>query len=189
MDARQLMGAFVMATAIAGASTIATAEKQFETQTPPPTQPMPKPARPTGLPAGVTAAPTPAEVTVMGCLYRAADVMVTQPDGRSGAAHDKGFVLTNATLESTGREPASGAMYKVDKIEENRLTPHVGKRVELVGQIEADATDLHVASNGVGSTAGRSDPRRAKIPEFDAISIHQVEGACPARPTTKTVRR
>ena len=189
MDARQLMGAFVMAAAIAGASAIATAEKRFETQTPPPTQPMQRPTRPTGPPAGVTAAPTPAEVTVVGCLYRAADVVVTQPDGRSNAARDSGFVLANVTLESTGRAPASGAMYKVDKLEEKRLTPHVGKRVELVGQIEADATDLHVASSGVTSTAGRSDPRPAKLPEFDAVSIHQVEGACPARPTTRTLRQ
>lgn len=189
MDARQLMGACVMATAIASATVAATAEKRFATQTPPPTQPAPRPARPVGLPAGVSAGSTPAQVTVLGCLYRAADVIVSQPDGRSDVARDKGFVLTNATLESTGREPASGAMYKVDKIEENRLTPHVGKRVELVGQIEADATDLHVSSSGATSTAGRRDPSPAKLPEFDAISVHQVEGACPARPTTKEVQR
>ena len=186
MTARQLTGVSVMAVAIAASSAVSTAAKRFETQTPPPTQPMPKPLRPTGPPAGVTAAPTPAEVTVVGCLYRAMDVAVTQPDGRTGVARDKGFVLANATLASTGREPASGAMYKVDKLDDDRLTPNVGKRVELVGQIEADATDLHVAGNGVTSTAGRSDPRPAKLPEFDAISIHQVEGACPARPATKS---
>ena len=179
------MGAFVMATAVATAPLAATAEKRFETQTPPPTQPMPRPTRPLGPPVSVPAALTPAEVTVVGCLYRAADVQVTQPDGRTDVARAKGFVLTDATLESSGRAPASGTMYKVDKLEEKRLEPHVGKRVELVGQIEADATDLHVAANGTTSTAGRSDPRPAKIPEFDAISIHQVAGACPARPTTK----
>ena len=94
-------------------------------------------------------------------------------------------MLANATLESSGQAPASGAMYKVDKLDQHRLEPHVGKRVELVGQIEADATDLHVAANGTTSTAGRSDPRSAKIPEFDAISIHQVAGECPTRPAAK----
>lgn len=185
MTARALTGVFAIATAIAGASVATTAENRFETQTPPPTQPMPRPPRPVGLPANVPTAPTPAEVTVSGCLYRAADVTVTQPDGRSGAARDKGFVLAGATLGTTGRAPASGAMYKVDKIDEDRLTPHVGKRVELVGQIEADATDLHVAANGATSTAGRRDPSPAKLPEFDAVSIHQIAGECPARPATR----
>jgi len=180
MDARLLMGVLAVATAIASAPVAATAEKRFETQTPPPTQPIARPTRPLGPPVSVPAALTPAEVTVIGCLYHAADVAVTQPGGRSNAAREKGFVLANATLESSGQPPASGAMYKVDKLEQNRLEPHVGKRVELVGQIEADASDLYVAANGTTSTAGRSDPRSAKIPEFDAISIHQVAGECPA---------
>ena len=185
MTVRTWMGVFAIASAMTSASVAATAENRFETQVPRPTQPMPRPALPTGPPAGVTAAPTPAEVTVMGCLYRAADVVVSQPDGRTAAARDSGFVLAQATLQSTGRTPASGAMYKVDKIDEARLTPHVGKRVELVGQIEADATDLHVASSGATSTAGRSDPRPAKLPEFDAVSIHQIAGECQARPATR----
>ena len=106
--------------------------------------------------------------------------------GRSdGNETAKGFVLALATVGSSGTPPASGTMYRIEKLTEMQLSPHVGKRVEVVGQIEADADDLHVSQTGAATTGRKSDAADAKLPELDAISIREVSGSCPARPTTK----
>ena len=168
---------------IAVGSMTTTAENWIETQGPPPTQPMPRPLPVPGprpsLPTGLTSA----EVALVGCLYREADMALpgSRPDGNEA----KGFVLALAVVGSSGAPPASGTMYRVEKLTEMQLGPHVGKRVEVVGQIEADADDLHVSQTGVATTGRRSDAADAKLPELDAISIREVSGSCPARPTTK----
>ncbi len=169
---------------IAVGSMSTTAENWIETQGPPPTQPMPRPLpipgpRPS-LPTGLNSA----EVALVGCLYREADIAVPggRPDGNEAA---KGFVLALATVGSSGTPPASGTMYRIEKLTEMQLSPHVGKRVEVVGQIEADADDLHVSQTGAATTGRKSDAADAKLPELDAISIREVSGSCPARLTTK----
>jgi hypothetical protein len=166
---------------IAVGSMSTTAENWIETQTPPPTQPMPRqlpiPGPRPSLPTGLNSA----EVALVGCLYREADVAL--PGARNEAA--KGFVLALVTVGSSGPAPASGTMYRIEKLTEMQLSPHVGKRVEVVGQIEADADDLHVSQTGVATTGRKSDAADAKLPELDAISIREVSGSCPARPTTK----
>jgi len=169
---------------IAVGSVSTTAENWIETQTPPPTQPMPRqlpiPGPRPSLPTGLNSA----EVALVGCLYREADVALpgARSDGNEAA---KGFVLALVTVGSSGAPPASGTMYRIEKLTEMQLSPHVGKRVEVVGQIEADADDLHVSQTGAATTGRKSDAADAKLPELDAISIREVSGSCPARPTTK----
>ena len=183
MSAPGLTAVLAFAGVIVFGSVTTTAENWIETQAPPPTQPMPRPLPVPGprpsLPAGLT----PAEVVLVGCLYREADAGAPgRPDNRAAG---KGFVLALAIVSSSGSEPASGTMYKIDKLTEPELSPHVGKRVEVVGQIEADTDDLHVSTSGAATTGRRSDAADATLPEFDAISIREVSGSCPARPTTK----
>ena len=183
MRAPGLTAVLAFTGAIAAGASTATAENWIETQGPPPTQPMPRPLPVPGprpsLPTGLNSA----EVALVGCLYREADAAVpgARPDGNDG----KGFVLALAIVGSSGAPPASGTMYRIEKLTEMQLSPHVGKRVEVVGQIEADADDLHVSQSGVATTGRRSDAADAKLPELDAVSIREVPGNCPARPTTK----
>jgi hypothetical protein len=184
MSAPAITAVVALFVAVAAGTAGPTAENWIETQVPSPTQPMPRPLPAPGPRPALPAALTPAEITVVGCLYREADVAIAR-SGRSEEAEGKGFVLAMTTLGSSGSAPASGTMYKVDKLADSQLSPHVGKRVELIGQIEADADDLHVSPSGAATTGRQSDAADAKLPEFDAVSIREVAGSCPARPTTR----
>jgi hypothetical protein len=175
MKSRVLIAALVLFGAVERGAAVTTAENRIETQTPPPTQPMPRRLPAPKVKTAVPAALTPSEVTVVGCLYRTADIVAAEGNAGSGA---KEFILAETTVGHTGAPPASGAMYQVDKLEAAVLTPHVGKRVEVVGQIEPDA--------GNHQKAARSGSLNvATLPEFDAVSIREVAGACPTRPTTR----
>ena len=183
MSAPGLTAVLAFTGVIAVGSVTTTAENWIETQAPPPTQPIPRPLPIPGPRPSLPTALTPSEVVLVGCLYREADAGAPVRSGTREAA--QGFVLALAIVSSSGSEPGSGSMYKIDKLTEPELSPHVGKRVEVVGQIEADADDLHVSPSGAATTGRRSDAADAKLPEFDAISIREVSGSCPARPTTK----
>jgi hypothetical protein len=173
MKSRVLIGALALFGAVELSAAVTTAENRIETQTPPPTQPMPRRLPAPKVKTAVPAALTPSEVTVVGCLYRTADVA----GGNTGTGA-KEFILAETTVGHSGAPPASGPLYQVDKLESAVLTPHVGKRVEVVGQIEPDAGDHQKAARSASLNV-------ATLPEFDAVSIREIAGTCPARPTTR----
>ena len=109
------------------------------------------------------------ETTLVGCLYRERDVPGRSPNivERVGIGDD--FIIADARPAGSRAEGlASGRMFTVEKVDDEQLTALVGHRVEVIGRagVDADGPDL---------------------PEFQARSIRQVEGMCPAIPLTVPV--
>jgi hypothetical protein len=72
-------------------------------------------------------------------------------------------------------------MYKVENIPDERLKALVGKRVEVSGRIDPEAA-------GLGGAAARDrgpGPDQISLPEFEAASIREVSGTCPAAPAAR----
>jgi hypothetical protein len=70
-------------------------------------------------------------------------------------------------------------MYKVEKIPDERLKALVGKRVEVTGRIDPEGTPTTPAGAGPDRGLG---PDRINLPEFEAASIRESSGTCPATP-------
>jgi hypothetical protein len=137
-------------------------------------------------------------VTLVGCLQREEDVPGRRPNiaERAGVLED--YILTGATMKAeaappadparpsggavgtTGSTPATGSMYKIEGIPDERLKQLVGRRVEVMGRIDED--DLREARPS--GAAGQQQPGGAPkpgddMPEFEATSIREIEGTCP----------
>ena len=143
-------------------------------------------------PSTVTVKPT---ITVTGCVYREdqvpgrtpnaaeragiledyilADVAVAEPRSQSGAA--PGATGTSGTV------PATGTMYKVENIPDERLKALVGKRVEVSGRIDPEGRNQLGVGGGARSDAGLG-PDAISLPEIEGSSIREVAGSCPAKP-------
>ena len=111
---------------------------------------------------------TAAATTLTGCLYIERDdyvlAGVTLPGASGAGAESSGVAGTSGTA------PAS---YTVDDLPDSRLRPLVGKRVEVVGRIDTGGDPAPGAAQRDGEI---------KLPEFDATSIKEVTGTCPAKP-------
>lgn len=84
-------------------------------------------------------------ITVTGCVQRAQQ----SPTGTSGTASaapgaaETKFVLSNAALSTTGTAGTSGTTpstavaseYRLD-VDDAKLTPHIGHKVEITGMVE-----------------------------------------------------
>jgi hypothetical protein len=81
--------------------------------------------------------------------------------------------------------PATGNMYKVENLPDERLKKLVGKRVEVTGRIDPEGLPA-AARPGVGTGAPTRDlglgPDEISLPEFEAASIREISGTCPATP-------
>lgn len=120
-------------------------------------------------------------ITLAGCLYRSAQV-----PGTTGArAGSDEFVLADASTRpaaaaetgaagTSGRVPPTGNMYEVERLPAERLRALVGKRVELSGKIDTD-----------GAERPAVDPADDRLPEFEAVSIREIAGTCPATPAPR----
>ena len=70
-------------------------------------------------------------------------------------------------------------MYKVEGPSDEHLKALVGKKVEVTGRIDPE---------GSGATAGGPRPDRGpgpdaiSLPEFEATTVREVSGTCPASP-------
>lgn len=136
------------------------------------------------------------QVTLEGCLYREQDVPGRSPNVAERAGILEDYILADAkpaagasgAVGTSGREesaaaPAAGKMYKVEHIDDDKLRDLVGKRVQVTGRIDAERDD----TRGVGTTgqpqADRTPgPDDVELPEFEAASIREIEGTCPAKP-------
>lgn len=159
-------------------------------------EPAPAPGttpQPSTRTPGVTAQqPT---TTVTGCLYREDQIPGRKPNvvERAGVLED--YILAGVSVAGTearpsgtpgatgtsGTAPSTGNMYKVEGPSDEKLKALVGKKVEVTGRIDPEG--------GPGSTstgAPRADrgpgPDAINLPEFEASSIREVSGTCPATP-------
>lgn len=143
-------------------------------------------------PAATTTAQTTA--TLVGCLYRESQVPGRTPTvvERAGVLED--YILADATMPAptrpgtpsqtvgtSGTVPSTGNMYKVENVPDERLKALVGKRVEVSGRIDPEDAGL-----GGGPTRDRGPgPDKVNLPEFEAASIRELSGTCPAAPAAR----
>ena len=133
-----------------------------------------------------------ATTTLSGCLYREDQVPGRKPNVVEKAGVLEDYILADASVVGTqsrgpqgltGTSPASGNMYKVEGPSDERLKALVGKRVEVTGRIDPEG--------GPGAAPGqpREDrglgPDKINLPEFEATSIREASGTCPASPAAR----
>ncbi len=129
--------------------------------------------------------------TLAGCLYREDSIPGRSPNVAEKAGVLEDYILADAApaRERRGlsdppiadKEPppdapaaglASGRMYKVTKIEDQRLKPLLGKRVEITGTIKPD-DDAKPADRATNTN----------LPNIEGTSIRELIGtSCPASP-------
>jgi hypothetical protein len=146
---------------------------------------------------------TPSQITttvkpttaLTGCLYREDQVPGRTPNVAERAGILEDYILADVTVSdpqqqpkpagapastgTAGTLPATGTMYKVENIPDDRLKTLVGKRVEVTGKIEPEGRP------GAGTGGVRPDrslgPDAISLPEIEASSIREVSGTCPAK--------
>jgi hypothetical protein len=136
--------------------------------------------------------PTKGPVTTLaGCLYREDSIPGRSPNVAEKAGVLEDYILADADPARERRglsdppiadkeQPpdapaaglASGRMYKVTKIEDQRLKPLLGKRVEITGTIKPD-DDAKPADRATNTN----------LPNIEGTSIRELIGtSCPASP-------
>ena len=175
-----------------------------ETPSHPAPQPEPQAQTPPAPQTPVTRTPTypqtspapAATVTLTGCLYRERDVPGRTPNVAERAGVLEDYILADASVKgasssatgttgTSAASPAIGKMFKVEHVADEKLAQLVGKRVEVTGKIDTEASEMKQAGTAgtSGTTADRSaGPDRINLPEFEAASIREVAGTCPATP-------
>ena len=124
-------------------------------------------------------------LTLAGCLYREESIPGRSPNVAEKAGVGEDFILADATPSRASSDPqqpgtaaglATGRMYKVTKIDDDRLKALVGKRVEITGTNKPD-DDVRPGE----------EARFEHLPNIEGTSIHEVAGAaCPARPAVSS---
>ena len=170
-----------------------------------PRDPGQQPAAP--RPSPQTPAPTATAgqttTTLVGCLYREAQVPGRTPNVAERAGVLEDYILADAAMPAgqsargatpgatgtSGTMPKSGNMYKVENIPDERLKALVGKRVEVMGRIDPEGIPAPVGRAGAATGAPTPDrglgPDQINLPEFEASSIREIAGACPANPAPR----
>lgn len=140
--------------------------------------------------AAQQAPPTPSATvqpttTLAGCLYREDQIPGRKPNVAERAGVLEDYILADASTSSSkpgatpGAAITTGNMYKVEGPRDDKLKSLVGKRVEVTGRIDPEggpgARGTPRADRGLG-------PDGINLPEFEATSIRETSGTCPARP-------
>jgi hypothetical protein len=111
----------------------------------------------------------------------------TESDAGQGQRETAGTTGAGAPASQVAQHP----MYKLEHEDDDRLQALVGKRVEVTGRIDAEEGDFKssptaAAGSGVKPAEDRSvGPDRIELPEFEISSIREIEGTCPASPSTR----
>jgi hypothetical protein len=144
-----------------------------------------------------TTAGAQSSTTLTGCVYKEADVPGRTPNLAEKAGIMEDYILasvqpsasspSSSAPSATGTSGTSGAMYKLEKIADERLSAMVGKRVEVTGRIDSESDDNGGRSAGTtGSTTDRSlGPDKINLPEFEVSSMREVSGTCPSSPAAR----
>jgi hypothetical protein len=149
-----------------------------------------RPPQPTTQQPRPTASDGPA-TTLTGCLYREDSIPGRTPNVAEKAGVLEDYILADATARDSNRAPdrpvaggaerpagvtaglATGRMYKITKIDDQRLKPLVGKRVEVTGTIKPD-DDV---------SPDQKPGNFQNLPNIEGTSIREASGgACPATP-------
>ena len=149
-------------------------------------------------PASRTPSPSaqPSTMTLVGCLYRENQIPGRTPNPAEKAGILEDYILADASIPGpqatpgakpegiTGNVPKQGNMYKVENIPDDRLKALVGKRVELSGKIDPEGSP---ATNRPGAPTPDKGlgPDQINLPEFEAASIKEISGTCPATPAPR----
>ncbi len=116
-------------------------------------------------------------ITVTGCVQRASE----SPTGTSGttaasAGKDMKFILAHASLSASGTAGTAGTTtpataiaseYKLD-VDDAKLTPHVGHKVELTGMVEQPMR-----------TEQKPTASAANAPTLKVDNVKMVATTCP----------
>ena len=75
-------------------------------------------------------------------------------------------------------------MYKLEGVDGDKLKTFVGRRVEIMGRIDAEAGDQVAPAPGQRSTTADKivGHDRVNLSEFEVSSIKDAVGTCPANP-------
>jgi hypothetical protein len=184
MMVKQLI-ASAAAAAVVSTTLLAAQSQSPASQTPAGSQSQPPASQtPPRAPDTAAAAQPGSDITLVGCLYREREIPGRAPNvvERLGVGED--YVLADARPAGSQTQGlATGRMYKVENINDEQLGALAGRRVEVIGRIDSAQSDV--------TPGGRPAPDRnpvspddINLPEFEARSIRQVEGTCPAVPVT-----
>lgn len=156
---------------------LAVAQTASQPQAPPP-QTTQKPS------PDMTVKPT---TQLVGCLYREEQVPGRKPNVAERAGILEDYILVDAKIAkpetTTNALPASGNVYKVEGPPDDQLKALVGKRVEVTGRIDPEGSAA--ATKGAPTADRGPGPDQINLPEFEASSIREVSGTCPATPARK----
>ena len=154
------------------------------------------------------AAEKTASTTVVGCVFREKDVPGRAPNvaERAGILEDYILAEMPASPIASGRAPDStatnapganptavgtsgtaSAMYKLEFVDGDKLKSMVGKRVEVVGRIDAEKGDSIAPAPGTKSSTADKVVGHDKVDlsEFEVSSIREVAGTCPSSPAAR----
>jgi hypothetical protein len=154
------------------------------------------PASPVAAPVQAPASTQAGSTTLTGCLYRENQIPGRTPNVAERAGVLEDYILADASSASpqaarpgatagatgtSGSTPSAGNMYKVESIADDQLKTLVGKRVEVMGRIDPQG-----GTAAGGPTRDKSpSPDQVNLPEFEATSIKEVAGTCPATPAAR----
>jgi len=139
-------------------------------------------------------------MTLSGCLYHEDQIPGRTPNVAERAGVLEDYILAGAsTVDSQGRpgatpgatgtagsnQPLIGNMYKVDGPADERLKALVGKRVEVMGRIDPQGAGAARAPGAPTPDRGLG-PDEINLPEFEATSIREISGTCPATPEPRS---
>jgi hypothetical protein len=133
--------------------------------------------------------------TIVGCVYQEKDVPGRSPNvaERVGVLED--YILAELSPAEASRPvgtsgsstPTTYSMYKLEHAKDGELKAMVGKRVEVTGKVDAEAGDAsgQPSASTQTSQADRIIGRdKIDLPEFEVVSMREVPGSCPAKPST-----
>ena len=135
--------------------------------------------------------------TLVGCVYEEKDVPGRAPNAAERVGVLEDYILAEITPAEAAKPvgtsgvnniPSTNSMYKLEHAKDEELKAMVGKRVEVVGKIDAEPGDAtgQAAASATTSQADRVIGRdKIDLPEFEVASIRAVAGACPAKPAAK----
>ena len=146
-----------------------------------------------------------ASTTVEGCIYREQDIPGRSPNvaERAGVLEDYILVASpsagaGAAVGTSGTTGSASAvapkMFKLEHADDSKLSAMVGKRVRVVGKVDAEHGDMKSPTSPTSTTpptgttpqADRSlGPDKIELPEFEVSSIVETTGTCPAKPELK----
>jgi hypothetical protein len=157
-------------------------------QAPSPGQaPAPGPTSPARPSPSVVGAQTLTSITLVGCLYKEAAVPGRTPNVAEKAGVLEDYILADATMPADAAKNttlATGNMYKVENIADDKLRALVGKRVEVAGKIDPEGGALGRPAGGPSPDKGLG-PDKVNLPEFEATSIKETTGSCPLVPAAR----